>query len=240
MRPSLRVASTIIVAILGLLVSALGVAVMIGWYTHNLLLLRVRPNFVAMAYNTALGFFLSGAAVLSIVAGQPRIARGLGACVLIIGGLTLAEYVSGSDLHFDELFMKSYVRSGISNFHRMAVSTGLCFTLTGISVLSLTQRRRGWSNAAMLCGTVVICLSVVAISGYVTGVILSYFVWGLLTRMAIHTSWGFVALGTASIVITWRDSARAHQTPAWGAWGPLLLWAAGITATVCLWQLIVV
>ena len=42
----------------------LGLVVIVGWYTGNRTLIQVLPQFVPMQYNTALGFVLSGAALL--------------------------------------------------------------------------------------------------------------------------------------------------------------------------------
>ena len=58
----------------GGLCAALGLVVLYGWYTHNLALLHVYPTFVAMAYNTALDFFLCGAALLAAAVGRRRLA----------------------------------------------------------------------------------------------------------------------------------------------------------------------
>jgi len=44
----------------GLASLLLGGVVLLGWYTHNTSLIQVNPAFVAMQYNTALGFMLSG------------------------------------------------------------------------------------------------------------------------------------------------------------------------------------
>ena len=38
----------------------LGGAVILGWHTHTLVLVQVRPSFAPMQYNTALCFFLIG------------------------------------------------------------------------------------------------------------------------------------------------------------------------------------
>ena len=42
----------------------LGAIVLVGWYTHNVSLIQIRPEFVPMQFNTALGFFLRGVAEL--------------------------------------------------------------------------------------------------------------------------------------------------------------------------------
>ena len=64
---------------LGALTALLGVVVIFGWYTGNVTLIQVLPAFVAMQFNTALGFVASGAALLALIAGNDRWARVAGA-----------------------------------------------------------------------------------------------------------------------------------------------------------------
>ena len=48
----------------GTSVFLLGVTVIIGWYFNLPILIQVHPSFVAMQFNTALGFFVLGLAIL--------------------------------------------------------------------------------------------------------------------------------------------------------------------------------
>ena len=48
--------------------AALGLVALMGWYMHTLSLNQMRPAFVPMRYNTALGFLLGGAGLLVLVA----------------------------------------------------------------------------------------------------------------------------------------------------------------------------
>ena len=52
------------IVVLAGLTALLGLVVLIGWFTHNEVLLQVCPGFVPMQFNTALGFFISGAGLL--------------------------------------------------------------------------------------------------------------------------------------------------------------------------------
>ena len=56
--------------------ATLGLLVLVGWYTHTVVLVQVLPAFVPMQYNTALGFLLCGVGLLSLVFSRPRLALG--------------------------------------------------------------------------------------------------------------------------------------------------------------------
>lgn len=224
----------------GGLSAALGLLVLFGWYTHNLALLRLSPAFMAMAYNTALGFLLCGLGLGAVTRADSRAARLLvllcGGGAAVIGLLTLSEYLFGVSLGLDELMMKSYVRSGVTAPGRMAFCTALCFSLTGAALLLGRGRRfplRPLLTAVF--GSVVIGLGVIALSGYCTGIIQSY-TWGQFTRMAVHTASGLVILGVGTVAAAWRDD-RAETAP---RWLPLLVGAGAAAVTLCLWQALVV
>ncbi|MFT7129892.1 MAG: cytochrome c biogenesis protein CcdA [Gammaproteobacteria bacterium] len=78
----------------------------------------------------------------------------------------------------------------------MAPNTALSFILTG-AALALTasvtvEIQRKW--IAGICGSLLIGLGIVALSGYLFDLEHTYG-WGELTRMAIHTAGGFNVLG---------------------------------------------
>ena len=220
----------------------LGLVVLFGWYTHNLSLLRVSPAFVAMAYNTALGFLLCGLGLAAVTRREARTARPLvllcGAAAVIIGLVTLCEYLFGVSLGLDEMLMKSYTRSGVTAPGRMAFCTALCFFLIGTSLLLLRSRRFSlWSHLSALFGSLVIGLGVIALSGYFTGIIQSY-TWGQFTRMAVHTASGFIVLGIGIVAAAWVERrSRGRTTP---RWLPLFVGIGAATVTLCLWQALVV
>jgi len=225
----------------GLLSALLGFVVLLGWYTHNTTLLRISPIFVAMAYNAALGFFLAGLAMIASGTSDSRpsyfVVLFTGIAILLLGLLTLSEYLARVNLGIDQLFIRSYLPSGVTAPGRMAFCSALCFTLIGLSQL-LGQARafsRGPFLMAMM-GSLVIGLGIIALSGYFTGIVASY-AWGAFTRMAVHTAAGFILLGIGVIAYAWRDDHSRAQTP---RWLPLFVGAGVVTVTLCLWQGLVV
>ncbi len=223
----------------GVAVALLGLTVLVGWYTHDTALLRVQPAFVAMAYNTALGFLLSGLGLLAALARgghTTRASRACGLAVALLGLLTLGEYLGGRSLGLDELLMRAYIRSGVTAPGRMAFSAALCFSLVGGSLLVGGARFFPLSaSLRALSGALVMGLGTVALSGYMTGIMQSY-AWGHLTRMAVHTGAGFVVLGTGVVALAWSGD-RGGATP---RWLPLFAFIGGAAATLCVWQALVV
>lgn len=226
----------------GALSAVLGLVVLVGWYTHNLALLRIAPAFVAMSYNAALGFCLVGLGLASVLSPKPILARAFvlvgGLYGSLVGLLTLSEYLFGLRLGIDELLMRSYVRSGITAPGRMAFCSALCFSLVGLTTL-LTRGRRFPLRPALcaLAGSVVIGLGLIALSGYFTGIVQSY-AWGQFTRMAVHTATGFLVLGTGLIALSWLDEpAGPNEAP---RWLPIPVGIGGAATTLCLWQALVV
>jgi len=71
---------------------ALGVVVLVGWYTGNKVLIQVLPMFVPMQYNTALGFVLCGSGMLLGIFNNRHITYSMGILVILLGSLTFLEY----------------------------------------------------------------------------------------------------------------------------------------------------
>ncbi len=230
---ALKIAATI----LGCVVMLLGAIVLLGWHIHSPLLIQVHPSFVPMQYNTALGFFFGGAGFLSLLKGWTRYSIGFNAIVAAVGILTLLEYILGIDFGIDELFMIHDITVKTSHPGRMAPNTALCFTLAGISniMISGVIRRQKSGLISGICAALVVALGLVALTGYISGLETAYG-WGRLTRMALHTSAGFVVLGVAGLTMAWKKQPEIESgLPAWvsAASGIFVL-----TVTICLWQAI--
>ncbi|MBN4056421.1 hypothetical protein JYT20_01735, partial [Rhodothermus sp. AH-315-K08] len=182
----------------GALLIVLGTAVMVGWYADLPALVQIRPEFVPMQYNTALGFLLMGGALICLVGGRGRVASMLGVLVATIGLLTLTQYVFLVDFGIDELVMEHYITVATSHPGRMAPNTALSFLLGGVGIAAAVHLRSGklvdWILG--LSGSVVAGLGLIAILGYWSGVTTAYG-WANLTKMAVHTSVGFVLAGSA-------------------------------------------
>ena len=237
-RPALAAAAFPLAA--GILCALLGLSVLTGWYTHNLALIHVLPAFVGMAYNTALGFLLAGVSLAAAALGRPRISLLAAAFALLVAVPTLEEYATGRSFGLDELLMHAYTRAGVTQAGRMAAAAAFCFFLTGLTFLrlNLPEHPPGRSLVTGLLGAAVAGLGVVALFGYVTGIAEAY-VWGQLTQMAIHTACGFVLLGTGMSALAWSREKQQAEEPA-PRWLAGLAGIAGATASLCLWQALIV
>lgn len=89
------------------LVMATGTLVLVGWVLGIEALVRLRPDYNPMRFNTALCLVASGGGVwlIAIRASKwrGRLARWLGVLVFATALLTLAEHLFGWDLHIDQL-----------------------------------------------------------------------------------------------------------------------------------------
>lgn len=176
----------------------IGVTVLFGWYTHQPSLIQIHEAWAPMQYNTALGFLFCGLAGISILYSKFKVGRCIALIPILLGALTLIEYVFGIDLHIDEMFIKHYIITKTSHLGRMAPSTAVCFVFAGVSIelagFFSTKSSKKIYFTCLAGGFLLISLSLLAIIGYVVGLELFYG-WGHLTRMAIHTSLGFLILG---------------------------------------------
>ena len=183
----------------------LGIIVLTGWHTDNETLIQVLPLFVPMQYNTALGFVLCGACMFLEMFRKQYSTVTIGALLIVIGSLTLLEYLIGQNLGIDELLMKHYITVKTSHPGRMAPNTALCFALIGLSLLSsiLFKKQIYQSLLKAILASLVFGLGVVAIFGYLIQLVPAYG-WGNLTQMAIHTSLGFIAISIGLLTYIWR------------------------------------
>src|SRR4051794_3777672 len=89
----------------------LGIMVIIGWYLHNDFLRAIVAGQVKMKFNVALSFILSSIVLLFYYFPLKDKIRYpvsviLSVIIIVIGALTLSEYLFGYNLGIDELFVK--------------------------------------------------------------------------------------------------------------------------------------
>lgn len=215
----------------GAAVFALGLTVIIGWHIKMPAIIQLNPAFVPMQYNTAIGFLLSGAAILLAAFGCRKWIIYPGMIISLIGMLTLIEYLFALSLGIDELFMKHYISVATSHPGRMAPNTALNFFMIGTALvlIGLDRYTLGRLQSIALLVAVTLGLSAVSLLGYLANIPAAYG-WGRLTRMAVHTSAGFIILGIGLGAITWR-LGRTER-----AWLPIALSVTAATVSISLWQ----
>jgi PAS domain S-box-containing protein len=145
-----------------------------------------------MKVNTALLFLCLGAGLwLAQDDKWQRSRRILGLFVVIVAGLTLAEYAFHVSLGIDQLLFRDTRTPSLSAYPgRMAIATATCFIFLGLAVTLL-----GTKKAIALRHTLVVACfasSVVALCGYLYGAKSLYSVTSFST-VGVHTAAGLFA-----------------------------------------------
>ncbi|MEY2976680.1 MAG: hypothetical protein RLZZ435_818 [Cyanobacteriota bacterium] len=222
----------------GCAILTLGLVVCVGWYTGLEPLIQIHPSFVPMQFNTALGFAVLGACLVMMSTQRYKLPRWLAPILLVLGGLTLLEYLFQVNLGIDELFMKHYITVATSHPGRMAPNTALCFSLSGTAIVLMVygKPRLIPLYAASALGALVAGLGMVAFLGYLSNVTSAYG-WGKLTQMALHTSLGFIISGMLLSLAAQILCFRSFQTLMLPML-PITSTLMGLTVTLSLWQAI--
>ena len=156
--------------LLGLMGLAIGLMVMLGWSLDLSVLKGTLPGFGTTKANTALGMMLAGAALACLASPRsfPAAARTCAVLVLLVGGLTLVEHLSGADLHIDQLlFPAPEGMYGALAPGRMAPVTALNFLLAGSALLLACSRRTAAASQWIALPIGLIALS--ALLGHLLG-----------------------------------------------------------------------
>ncbi|WP_088348238.1 MULTISPECIES: diguanylate cyclase [Rhodomicrobium] len=177
-------------------------AVILGWTFDIPTLKSVLPGLVTMKVNTAVGGLAAAVALLLLYRSEPgsrpfRIARGLALFVVLLGALSLAEYLFTLDFGIDQLLFLDHgsLKTGATP-GRMSPATALAFLLLG-SALWVFRDRRPWAaNWTHWLVVPVLFISVLGIIGYAYGVAVLYQV-GNYNSMALNTALSFIILSFA-------------------------------------------
>ena len=158
-------------------VSLIGMLVLLGWML-DIGVLKGLPGQVSVKANTALALTLAGLALL-VLAARPasertpgadrlrRLARGCAVLVVLIGVLTLGEYLAGWDLRIDQLlFQDSAGAVATSHPGRMSPLTALSLVLLGAALLRLDDAPRPGFCPAEWLSLAAVCVAFFALLGY--------------------------------------------------------------------------
>ena len=208
-----------------------GAMVLLGWAFDIAALKSVLPGWVDMKANTAVGFILTGIALL-LTALSPatfnpqlstfifRFARLCVLLVALIGLITLGEYVFGWNPGLDQwLFHEPAGAVGTTDPGRMAPEAALCFVLLAAALWIIGgSHKTRWALFVLGCiGLLVTTLALPAMLSYATPGLGTHGWFGL-TIMSMHTAILFSMLDMAVIAISWLQD--------------VLQWSLGRSATV--------
>lgn len=200
-RPSLKTAY--FVARIGAILSfVIAMIAMEGWLFHQSLLAGIFPPLSSMRFNTAVAMACSAVALLLIhpfPTPRKRAIGGLllGSFALLVGALTLAEYLFQIDLRIDELFVK--VPPGSSEAlipARMGPNTAYCLTCCAAAIVCISLGRSGGIRAAQVFAFFSAFLAFTALMGYAYGASAFYGISSY-TRMALNTTLGMLFLSVS-------------------------------------------
>ncbi|OZG73108.1 hypothetical protein BTA51_11465 [Hahella sp. CCB-MM4] len=215
-----------------LVVIAVTLSVMVGWFLNSSRLVQVFPTFAPMQFNTALSLLLTAVALIFLQQSRPRPAMIFAAIPCLIGGLTLIEYASGSNLGIDELILKHGITTKTSHPGRMSPNTATCFVLLNIAIFvwqAVQRDLRALIPVIVLSG-IVLSLSMTALFGYLASIEDAYG-WSEFTRMAVHTSLGFILLSTTFLAGLFNPVERRAEAE---RYLPFLAIYVGLLLTVLL------
>jgi signal transduction histidine kinase/CheY-like chemotaxis protein len=195
-RTALRIAH-----VMGVLTVLLGFVVLFGWVLRIESLKTVLPGYVSMKPNTAFCFVLSGLSVLIGYLSRPRpwkknCSLALALVVVLIAGLTLAEYATDRSFGLDQILLKDNPQAVFtSSPGRMAPNTALAFLLCGFALVLLARGPRG-AAAAHALTLVALFVALLALIGYLFDAQPFITIYSF-TGMALHTIGGFWCLSVA-------------------------------------------
>ena len=190
-------------AVAGAATVGLGLAVILGWVLDVPLLTSVVPGQVTMKVNAAAALVALGSCAVLLARRPDRrsadnaVRLGAGA-VVVLGIATLAEYVAGIDLGFDNpLGLDRPGAVGTSRPGRMSPVTAFCLTGLGCALLAVvTDLVRVAQSLAL--GT--LTLGLAAVIGYLFGLEPLYRI-DVYTSMAVPTATALTILSLAVLCL---------------------------------------
>jgi hypothetical protein len=144
----------------------------------------------------------AGIAVLMVWRGLPRLAAVVGIAVAAIGIATLFEYLSGTDLGIDGLFLfgRTWGRFGVLVPGRMGPPGAISWTLIGLSIAFASTRSRQWPRAiAPSLALVAMAIASLSLIGYSYGAS-SLYTLPRVTVIAFQTSTFVLALSIGVVL----------------------------------------
>ncbi|MEO7099393.1 MAG: PAS domain S-box protein [Luteolibacter sp.] len=222
----------------GLGTAGIGAAALVGWAMGIEVLKRVVPWGVAMRPNTALAFVFAGAALWLLErrqrgAANRALATGGALAVLVIGLLSLIDYLLGMRSGIDEWLFKFPQEEALPYPARMVPATALNFTLLGPALLLV---KRGHVQLVMAVALVAGLSALLALAGHLYGAELPLGMGGTVA-MAIHTAAAFLILstGVAAASLDERLLAILHNNSSARVLMRRLLPAAFVVPVVLEW-----
>lgn len=182
----------------------IGIVVMAGWVLNIPLLKSILPLWVAMQFNTALGFSFGGGSLWlwhrdPENISQQQWAKLLAIAVSAIGLLTLLEYTQGWNLDIAQFLLPENIQEmATANSLRMSPNTAFNFILVGIAILLTTDKNANY-QAAQILAIAPFLIAVLGVLGELYGVQSIEGIAAYIT-MPLHTAIAFLFLALSILL----------------------------------------
>lgn len=189
-----------------LLVLIAGVLVLLGWRFDIVLFKSIQPGLGAMASGTAMALVLSGTTLWLL---HPRydsswlrqVARVLPLLVMLLGGLTLTEYVLDLDIGIDQMLFAD-ADGAVQTTHpgRMSMVTAFEFLLLGVALLLASFEARKPQQVARAMAMAACVLPLLGFLGLIYGKSSLYAIPAY-SGLAIHTAATLLLLAAGILAV---------------------------------------
>ena len=211
----------------------IGAAALAGWWFGLDFIVETLPHYSPIKANEALAFVLLGAVLLGRELGWDRSAW-VAVAPALIGGLTVIEHLLDSNLGIDEALARDHLLIDTSMPGRTSVMAAGCVLLAAITLLwrVTNQGARARLFAEAVAGSLLSSVGFSTLLGYVASLPAVYN-WGTNTATPPLTALALFLLGSALLVLAWRESVKNEGGPP--AWAPMPAVIGCLTLTLILW-----
>jgi len=211
-----------------MILSALGLTVLVGWYAHAPALIQILPALPPMTRNAAASFLLCGVAVLTLALEGPRwLVVASAGLVSGLSVLRVVEIVFQVNVGVNEILGPSYINTSLGRRGGMAPLTAISFTIASLGLLltpkALSTRSAQWLG---LNASIITAFGLAASLGY----------WGGVRLAALHTAVGLTLLGFGMLALVWRVGTDPAPTP---RWLPVSVAVGVVAGTLGLWRALI-
>ena len=187
------------IKIIAILVIVTSMTVIIAWFANIRGALSIFPNAPTMKMNTALGFLFSGIWLLlsknkNIVFSVLKVTSL--SLVLLIGGLTIFEFITNNSFNFDNLLVQDIYSE--KDPGKMSQATAFCFLIMGLGFLRIRSSNKILNFISRYSVWLVIFISFISIASYILQVQVENRI-KFMDSMAIHTSLLFLIISLTFI-----------------------------------------
>ncbi len=213
-------------------ITFVGATSLLGWSMRIEELLQPFPGLPAMKANAAAALTVIGIVLFALEFGR----RQWGQFALLpaaVGVVTLAEHFLHHSFSLDELIVTDHLLQQTESAGRMSAMMALCLALGGLALAWRSTERgaRARLFAEAVVGSVITSVGFSTALGYAAGLPPVYR-WGTETATTPVDAIALMMLGTAILLIAWRESIKTEGRPP--SWSPMPAVIGCLTLTVIL------